>query len=83
MPTVGDAETISKNLKEYKCARDVKGGSLHQLRTATGKQKYVLDSRRQVRGAEEEGRGRAGTRGVVGRRLVGEARRGREGRRRG
>ncbi len=41
VPSVGDAETISKNLKEYKCARDVKVG-----RTAAfgeGKQKYVLD----------------------------------------
>jgi general secretion pathway protein L len=41
VPSVGDAETISKNLKEYKCARDVKVGRTSQF--GDGKQKYVLD----------------------------------------
>src|SRR5262249_18045196 len=41
VPTVGDAETIAKGMKEYRCFKDV-----HISRTAQfseGKQKYVLE----------------------------------------
>ncbi|HVY48697.1 MAG TPA: pilus assembly protein PilM [Minicystis sp.] len=41
VPSVGDAETIAKNLREYKCARDVKIG--RTVQSGENKQKYTLD----------------------------------------
>jgi general secretion pathway protein L len=40
VPAVADAETIAKNLREYKCAHDVKISGTSQL--GDSKQKYVL-----------------------------------------
>jgi general secretion pathway protein L len=41
VPSVADAETIAKNLKEYKCAKEVKIGRTSAY--GDGKNKYVLD----------------------------------------
>ena len=41
VPTVGDAETITRNLKENRCFKDVKLSRTSQY--SEGKQKYVID----------------------------------------
>jgi general secretion pathway protein L len=41
VPTVGDAETVAKNMKEYRCFKDVKIGRASQF--TEGRQKYTLE----------------------------------------
>jgi general secretion pathway protein L len=41
VPTVGDAETIAKNMKENRCFKDVRITRTAQF--TEGKQKYVLE----------------------------------------
>src|SRR6202044_3612560 len=41
VPTVADAETINKNMKDFRCFKDVKTTRVNQ--TTDGKQKYVLE----------------------------------------
>jgi general secretion pathway protein L len=41
VPTVADAETIARNMKDFRCFKDVKTTRVNQL--TEGKQKYVLE----------------------------------------
>jgi general secretion pathway protein L len=41
VPTVADAETIARNLREFRCFKDVKSTRVNAL--TEGKQKYVLE----------------------------------------